>query len=299
MINEKILRIFCPIDIFKLINYNADMTHADFMQQRGDLSVNIYIMVDIEGISGVYSPEQVLPDGRRFREGREYMTADINACIAACKEAGVEKVYVRDCHGSSESVIYEKLSALADYCICGNTGDRRFPGLEDCDGVILLGYHAMAGTTGGILEHTMSSKRIQNYYINGKKAGEVAIDAAIIGDYGKPVIMVSGDDKVCREAKQLLPWIADAEVKKGITWQGGILLPQEKAHAVLIQAVKDAIARFGEMKPYVLERPIRFTVECTERSVMPSQYAKPYIKIIDGRTYEITADTMEEALFRV
>ena len=33
--------------------------------------------------------------------------------------------------------------------------------------VILLGYHAMAGTPGGILEHTMSSASVQNYWING------------------------------------------------------------------------------------------------------------------------------------
>ena len=45
-------------------------------------------------------------------------------------------------------------------------------------GLILLGYHAMAGTPGAILEHSMSSKSIQNYWINGRLAGEVAIDAA-------------------------------------------------------------------------------------------------------------------------
>ena len=59
----------------------------------------------------------------------------------------------------------------------------------------------MAGTPGAILEHTMSSASVQNYWINGMKVGELAIDAGIVGDRGKPVIMVSGDDKVCLRPK--------------------------------------------------------------------------------------------------
>ncbi len=260
--------------------------------------MNIYIMTDIEGISGVYSKEQVAAGGNRAREGREYMTADVNACVEACKKAGVEKVYVHDCHGNSRSLIYEKLTPLADYYICGNVGNQRFAGLEDCDGVILLGYHAMAGTSGGILEHSMSSAAIQNYHINGKKSGEVAIDAAIVGDYGKPIIMVSGDDKVCKEALELLPWIATAEVKKGITWQGGMLLPQEKAHQVLKNAVSDAINRFDQMKPYVVEKPVVLQVELVERIMVPNIYTKPYMNVIDGRTFAVVGDTMEEAFAR-
>ncbi|NLD88592.1 MAG: M55 family metallopeptidase, partial [Clostridiales bacterium] len=143
--------------------------------------MNILIMTDLEGISGIYDREQVTPSGYRFHEAREYMTADINVCVEACKEAGADKVYVRDCHGGSYTVIWEKLSPLADWCILGNTSTDRFAGLEDCDGVILLGYHAMAGTKGAFLEHSMSSASIQNYWINGNLAGETAIDAGIVG----------------------------------------------------------------------------------------------------------------------
>ncbi len=115
--------------------------------------MNIYIMVDAEGISGIYDREQVSTNSSsgRYSEGRELMVNDINACVEACKEAGAEKVFVRDCHAAGSNVIWSKLSSLADYYIIGNTGQDRFPGLDECDGVILLGYHAMAGTIGGIL----------------------------------------------------------------------------------------------------------------------------------------------------
>jgi len=261
--------------------------------------VNIYIMVDAEGISGIFDSEQVMASGSRYSEGRELMVRDINACVEACKEAGAKKVYVRDCHANGTNVIWSKLSSLADYYIVGYTGQDRFPGLDECDGVILLGYHSMAGTSGGILEHTMSSASIQNYWVNGQKVGEIAIDAAIVGERGKPVIMVSGDDKACREAEAFLPGVVTAEVKKGITWKGGMLLPPEKAYVLIKQKTKEAILKLPHLKPFVFEKPIRLRVELTERGILPPQYSKPYMKIIDGRTYEVEGSTMEEALFRL
>ena len=260
--------------------------------------MNVYLMVDLEGISGIYSREQVTEGGTRRAEGRAYMTADINACVETCKEAGCEKVYVRDCHGGANTLIYEQLTPLADYCIQGNTGSDRFVGLSDCDAVILLGYHAMAGTAGGILEHSMSSASVQNYWVNGIRFGETAIDAAIVGERGKPVIMVSGDDKLCAEAKGFLPWVVTCEVKKGVTWSGGMLLPQARAHALIREKTKEAVAAFAQMKPFEIRHPVTLRTEMVERGILPSAYAKPYMRIIDGRTYEVDADTMEEALYR-
>lgn len=263
--------------------------------------MNIYIMVDMEGISGIFAREQVLPDssGTRYQEGRMLMCKDINVCVKACKEAGAEKVYVRDCHGGGSNVIWSELCPEADGYIIGYTGQNRFPYLEECDAVILLGYHAMAGTPGGILEHTFSSASVQNYWINGEKAGEVAVDAGIVGDQGKPVIMVSGDDKVCAEVKALLPWCVTAEVKKGITWKGGLMLPAEKAYALLREKTIEAVKNIPNAKPLVYDKPITLRAERVERFVMPMECEKPYMKIIDGRTYEVTADTMEAALFRL
>lgn len=264
--------------------------------------MNIYIMTDLEGISGIISREQVMQEASRYAEGRRLMVNDINVVVRACKEAGAQKVYVRDCHGSGMNVIWSELCEEADGYIIGYTGDDRFPCLEECDAVILLGYHAMAGTMGGTLEHSMSSAAIQNYRINGEPVGEVAIDAGIVGDRGKPVIMVSGDDKVCREAEALLPWVVTAEVKRGITWKGGILLPQQKAHALLREKTIEAIRAMAQcpsaFQPLQYRKPITMRVELTERGILPSQYAKPYMTVIDGRTYEVTGDTMEEVLFR-
>ena len=76
----------------------------------------------------------------------------------------------------------------------------------------------------------------------------------------------------------------------------------KKAHALLrektIEAIRHAEADPDSVKPLQYTKPITMRVELVERGILPSSYAKPYMKIIDGRTYEVTGDTMEEVLFR-
>lgn len=79
----------------------------------------------------------------------------------------------------------------------------------------LLGYHAMAGTRLANLEHTMTSAAWHSFRVNGEAWGEVAIDAKIASEAGVPVIMVSGDDRLCREADAFLPGVERACVKHG------------------------------------------------------------------------------------
>ena len=258
--------------------------------------MNVFVIVDIEWISGIYSKEQVLRNELRFQEGRKCMTEEINVCVSALKEAGVEKVYVRDCHSDSYTAMWDNLTSEADYYIAGDTGDERFVGLKDCDAVILLGYHALAGTYAGTLDHTFSSLRIQNMLYDGKAIGEIGVDMAIAGDYGKPVIMVSGDDKACTEAEQYGTGVVTAEVKKGLSTCGAMLLPKEKAHAVIREKTIEAVKKFKEIKPFVMPKPVKLTVELVERTKMPNLNIHPYIKFIDARTMEITADCIETAV---
>ena len=257
--------------------------------------MNVYLMVDLEGISGIFTREQVVPGDARYSEGRALMTREVNLAVQYLKEAGVEKVYVRDAHGGAMNLLWDKITADAEYVIMGRSGELRFPGIEDCDYVILLGYHAMAGTLNGILDHSMSSASIQNYWINGEKAGETAIDAGIVGDMGKPVIMVSGDDKVCAEAKALLPWVVTCEVKKALNVFGGMLLTPERSAAMLRKKIFEAVENAPNCKPLVYKKPIKFRVELIERMPLPNTIARPHVMIIDGRTYEVEGMTMDEA----
>lgn len=259
--------------------------------------MKVFILVDNEGISGIYTFRQTRSGEDRRAEGRAAMTADVNACAEALKRAGVDTVVVRDCHGRAETLLWDQLSPAVDECILGATGQHRFFGAEGADGVILLGYHAMAGTEGAFLNHTWSLN-VQNVYLNGRKSGELAIDAAIAGEMGIPVMMVSGDDKLRAETEAFLPWAVYAQVKRGVAIEGGALLPPGKAHALIAKKAEEAVQRLSSMRLYRLDKPVVMSVECAQPASLPSSYAKPYMRLVDGRTYEVTADSAAEALYR-
>ena len=256
--------------------------------------MKIFVMVDMEGISGICRSSQVLPAEADYQAARRFMTWDVNACVAGCLAGGAQKVVVRDAHYQGFNFVWDELDDRAEY-IQGSSGPERMPGIGTFDGLILLGYHAMAGTPGAILEHTMSSAGWQNFWMNGVRCGELAIDAGIAGDRGVPTILASGDDKLCREARRFLPGVVAVQVKKGLDCQGGRLLPKALAHRAIREGAARAVGLCGKIKPYRVRHPVRMRLELVSRHAVPAN--RPGVKVIDGRTYEVSAATVEKALF--
>ena len=105
-----------------------------------------------------------------------------------------------DHHSSGSNVNPESIDKRAQL-IQGKTPENRFKDIEGSAALILLGYHAKALTPGGTLAHSFSSASIQGMWLNGREVGEIGVDAAIAAEYNVPVVMVSGDDKCCAEAR--------------------------------------------------------------------------------------------------
>jgi len=258
--------------------------------------MKLYVLVDMEGISGVCRSAQVRAGDQAWNEARSYLEAEVNACVRGLLAGGATTVLVRDVHETTFNLRRSRIDPRADL-VLGDTGADRLPGGRGFDGVVLLGYHAMAGTPEAVLEHTMSSKHWQNLRINGVLSGELAIDAGLAGDAGVPTIMVSGDDKLCDEARRFIPGIEAAQVKKGLDCQGAQLMTKEAAHELIRATAKRAVQRRSEIKPYVAAKPVRMTLEVVSRGVLP--VTRDGVKVIDGRTYEVTGDTMAQALQRL
>lgn len=256
--------------------------------------MHILIMVDMEGISGICRSSQVRADGAHYQAARRYMTWDTNACVDGCFRGGADSVTVRDAHGSGYNLVWEELDPRAVCAQGAGARGPRLPGIGKADGLILLGYHAMAGTPQAILEHTMSSAAWQNCRLNGRPAGEIAIDAGIAGDHDVPAIMVSGDDKACREARRLIKGVTTAEVKKGMDLEYGLLLPKETAHRRIRDAAAQAVGKCRSVAPFKVPRPVRLRLELVSRGRVP--VGRPGVRVIDGRTYEVAADSVAEAL---
>ena len=105
--------------------------------------MKIYIMTDIEGISGISSSSYVSASKNRpdlIAEGRVLMAGDINACVEGCFQGGATEVIVKDCHGGGFNVTRSMIDPRADL-IDGDTPGERFADIEGSAGLILLGYH--------------------------------------------------------------------------------------------------------------------------------------------------------------
>ncbi len=253
--------------------------------------MKIYIFADLEGISGISGDAYV--NGPFAAIGSALMAKEINTCVEACFAAGASEVVVRDGHGCGVNFPVNQIDPRAAV-IQGAVPGVRFPAIENSSAMILLGYHAMAGTAQAVLEHTFSSKTIQNLYLNGEKIGEIGIDAAIAAEHGVPVILVTGDDKTCEEANKLLPEVEVCCVKTGLACHAACSLPANEASKLLTQSIKLAIAKIGSIPLYKPAQPITIRWENTERTPVPSSG----VTIIEGRTYEKTGSSVEEILLR-
>jgi D-amino peptidase len=219
----------------------------------------IYINTDLEGISGVFKFDQTREkDSPLNIQACEYFMGDLEAVINGLKDAGVKEIYVLDGHGT-QCVIPHLMTPGAKYI----TGKPR-PGagnLSELDstftGMILLGFHAMMGTPDGVLHHTQSSKTENRYWYNGIESGEIAQNAAIAGYYGVPVIMVTGDVAVCREARKFFGnSIVTVPVKEGLGREAAVLYPFGETRKALYEGAMKAVKAISQCKPYILKTPI-------------------------------------------
>ena len=217
--------------------------------------MKIYIAVDMEGISGVCSPDYVLKDGKLYAAGQRLATEDTNAAVRAAFDAGADEVIVADMHGATQNLLVEQLDPRAKL-MAGNPRAVRFPFLDDTvDGMALIGYHSKAGTQGGNLEHTMNSKSWFRYCVNGVPYGESAIDAEIAAWCGVPVIMVSGDNYLDAEIKEMLgPQVETAQVKIGFARQGALCLSPEEGRKRVYAAMKRACERLAAGEKFPLAK---------------------------------------------
>jgi len=259
--------------------------------------MKLYISVDMEGISGISGSDFVLADRRLYPEGRRYYTRDINACAAGCFAAGATSVIARDGHGGGNHALWEELDPRLEL-VQGETA-HPFPGLEEADAFILLGYHALAGTAGALLEHTFSSASVQNMWLNGRLVGEIGIHAATAAELGVPVIMVSGDDKACAEAAEWIPGVVTCQVKTGLGTQGARLLSAGAAHRLIAEKTQEAIGRWNTIPLITVLHPVTLRVEMKERIPVPHEGARPGLRVIDGRTIEVTGESVTEVFPRL
>lgn len=263
------LRIACIVLV-------AMMTSTSLMAQRG---LKIYISADMEGVVGAVTGDQLGPSGFEYSRFREFMTGEVNSAIAAAREAGATEILVSDSHGNGQNLLIEKLPEDIQVIRSWPRPLMMMEGIDDTfDGAIFLGYHSSTTNLSGVRAHTMSSARLAAVRLNGIPMPEAGINAAIAGHFGVPVIMISGDDAIVKEAQGLLGEIEGAVVKWAISFHSARTLSPQTAYDLIASKVKTAIGRIDEFKPYKLKTPIQ--LEVTFKNYRPSEILS-YLSIVD------------------
>ena len=146
------------------------------------------------------------------------------------------------------------------------------------DAAILLGHLAMAGVERGVMAHTFSSLTIENILLNGRRIGEIAIEALWLGSFGIPVVMVSADEDGCSEARDWLGEVETAPTKRGLGTHRAISLHPADACDLIRARAAAAIARLDDFTPFVPPPPYELQFDCYTEEQARIRYAK-----LDGR----------------
>ena len=235
--------------------------------------MKVLISADMEGTCGVASWVQVEPpegagagtpsSQTEYERARLRMTQEVNAAVEGALAGGAEEVIVNDSHDGMRNLLGEELHPSVRY-ISGNDKPLGMMQGIDLDGVgavFYTGYHARAGTPGAPLAHTWTGF-LNDVRFDGESTGEFGINAAIAGDFGVPVVFISGDEKaVAQTQAQLGTQVVGVAVKQGLSTFSALHLHPKKARELIRAGAEQAMANVGTASPYVINRPTRIELD--------------------------------------
>jgi len=263
--------------------------------------MKILVACDMEGITGVTNWDQVDPHHTEYPRFRRLMTGDVNAAVLGASEAGADEILVTDGHERGANLLLEELDQCAQL-VCGEDSPLAMvQGIDQgIDGVIFVGYHARAGSQNAILDHTWSSRRVANLWLNDTLVGEYGLNGAVAGHFNAPVLMLTGDQTACAQACELLGAIETVVVKTALSRKAAICLPPQVTEELIQRAASMAVKRLqaGDApKPFVIASPVHVTIDFNSSDQADQAALLPGSKRVDGRRLTFTADDMLAAYY--
>ena len=258
--------------------------------------MKVLISVDIEGVAGVYHPEQVRAGNPEYERARRLMAQEANAAVEGAFAAGALEVYVNDSHGGFRNMPPDLLDARAQVI----QGKPRYlsmvAGVElGVDAVCMVGYHSRAQGR-GILAHTINGFAFARVCINGQPASEAHIYGALAGAYGVPVVMLAGDDVLRAENEALFPQAVFVQTKRATGHASGISLSPEQSQAAIREGVVLALTQRAQCQPLMAASPVRVEIMATSPGMADLFCQWPTLERVDGCTVRFSAPEIESAV---
>ena len=226
--------------------------------QRG---LKVYISVDMEGIAGVVTADQLTPAGFEYEKARDFMTGESLAAIGGARDAGATQIVVSDSHGNGQNLLIDRFPPDVTIIRSWPRPLMMMEGIDSTfDAAIFIGYHASTTSAAGVRAHTISSAHLAAVELNGVAMPESGINAAIAGYFGVPVVAISGDNVAVSEAQSLIGGMEGAVVKRAISFHAAATMTPEAAQQLVRQKVKAGLQRRAALKPYIVRSPVRLDV---------------------------------------
>jgi D-amino peptidase len=276
--------------------FAAVAAHTDTAVTGQPRKLKIHISVDMEGVGGVVTGEQLSPAGFEYGRFREFMTREALSAVEAARKAGATDIVVADSHGNGQNLLIEQFPA--DVRVIRSWPRRlgMVAGIDDAvDAAIFIGYHAGTNNPTGVRAHTFSSANLTRVALNGVNVTEGSWNAAIAGHFNVPVIMMSGDDAAIAEVRKAVGNIESAETKRSLGFHSALTLTPQAAAGLIGQRVTAAMGRRQEFKPVKVPTPV--VVDVSFKNYMPAEILAylPLFERTDSHSIRFRAKDMAEA----
>jgi D-amino peptidase len=254
--------------------------------------VNVYILVDAEGITGVVNHElQVAPDSPRYEEMRGLFMSDLNAAVEGAVQSGADGIVVYDMHYYGLNARLDELHPRARIVLGKPPKIEPPAGIDPSfDALVMIGYHSMAGT-GCLLNHTYTLD-MKELRLNGVLMGEIGLEAAMAGFHDVPLVMASGDDAAEREARELLGEVEFACVKYGTGTKTALCLPASRTADLIGGKVEAALKGLDRFEPYRVQAPYTIEIEFFDASSVKKAISIPGVAKKSTTKIELRGDDL-------
>jgi len=180
--------------------------------------MKIYISADIEGITGIAHWDETEKSKSDYQKFAKQMTDEVKAACEGAIKAGAKEIWIKDAHDTGRNIIADELPQNVKLV----RGWSEHPYLmvqeldKSFDALLMIGYHSFGNSSSNPLSHTLSSRILNYIKLNGEYASEFLIHGYAAATLGVPVVFISGDEGICKEAKKVNKNIKTVAVNKGV-----------------------------------------------------------------------------------
>jgi D-amino peptidase len=258
--------------------------------------MNILISADMEGATGVTWPADCIPGRPEWERHRAHFTSDVNAAVTGFLDGGADAVLVNEAHATMRNLLLEGLDARAELLTGRHKALSMVEGVQrgDVDGVAFVGYHTGAGSE-GVLAHTYLANSLTGVWLDGARASEGLLNAHVVAEYGVPVVLVTGDDRTCDDAKGYAPGAHTVAVKEYVSRYAAVCRTPERTAADIRAAARDAAGLAVRHEPLAVG-PHEFAVEFDAEHLAGAATVVPGVDQTGERRVAWTAPSMYEGI---